>query len=67
MPVAPAMPRDNSGTIQAAASRLISKLRKPLAQSVAGEECDGDRQHDQIVVEHVGRREQARRSPAPRP
>ena len=58
-PVAPATPRDNSGTSQAAASRLISKSRKPRLKPVAREECDRDRKHDEVVVEHVGRREQA--------
>ena len=59
MPVTPAISRDNNGTIQAAASRLISKSRKPRLKPVAREECDRDREHDEIVVEHVGRREQA--------
>ena len=43
MPVAPAMPRDSSGTMQAAASRLISKLAKAAGEAVACEERDGDR------------------------
>jgi hypothetical protein len=42
----------------AAAGTLISTGRKPRAQSVAREEGDGEREHDQIVVERVGLREQ---------
>ena len=59
MPVTPAMLRDNSGTIQAAASRLISKVAETAAQAVAHEKCDANRDHDQIVVKNIGCREQA--------
>ena len=59
MVVTPAMLRDSSGTIQAAASRLISKSRKPRVEPVSREEGDRDRQHHEVVVEHVGRRQQA--------